>query len=210
MNDIFIIIKQNDMKRITLTENNTVVELSNEELNQYNNVDIDKLNLKDIRTKAELISFIKIKQNELKSISIAMPYLSEQNIRLKRITNERFAPYDAVGISGVTNMFGEIYDEDIIMEFKYRTGRTVDQCNSIIIDEKKRNELLEISKDNKHIRVFIVYVYKDNHIRLFELTKHFDNYIKKEKSIFQSAQYRLGENKESLLYYYDNNLTLRM
>lgn len=198
------------MKRITLTENNTVVELTDNELIQYKDIDIDKLNLKDIRTRAELISFIRIKQNELKSISISMPYLSDQNIRLKRITSQRYAPYDAVAISGVTNMFGETYDENIILEFKFRTGRTVDQCNSIILDEKKRNELLEISKTNKHIRVFIVYVYKDNHIRMFELTKHYNNYLNKSKSIFQSAQYRSGENKESLLYYYDNNLTMRM
>lgn len=197
------------MKRITL-HNNTVVELSNEELIQYKDIDIDTLNLKDIYNKAELISFIKIKQNELKSITISMPYLKELNIQLKRITSQRYAPYDAVGISGITNMFNESYNEDIIMEFKYRTGRTVDQCDSVIIDEQKRNELLTISINNKHIRVFIIYVYKDNHIRLFELTKHYNNFLKKEKSTFQSAQYRPDINKESLLYYYDNNLTIRM
>lgn len=197
------------MKRITL-HNNTVVELTDKEIEQYKDIDIDKLNLNDIYNKQELISFIRTKQNELRSIAIAMPYLKELNIQLKRITSQRYAPYDAVGISGVTNMFNESYNEDIIIEFKYRTGRTVDQCDSVIIDEQKRNELLTISKNNKHIRVFIIYVYKDNHIRLFELTKYYNNFLKKEKSTFQSAQYRPDTNKESLLYYYDNNLTIRM
>lgn len=192
------------MKEIRLTETNEIIELNENELN---GIDIDKLSLKDIRTKQELLNLIRIKSDESKSIEIAKEKLKEIDVTIEHINEDRFATYDAIAVSAVTNMFNESYNEEIIIEFKYRTGTTYNQYQSVVIDSTKARELLnEYNSNNK--RIFIIYIYKDNHIRLFDFSKHYKNYSTYKESNVINAKYRSNVKKVKRLIEYPNELTI--
>lgn len=194
------------MREVRLTETNEIVELNDNELN---GIDINKLSLKDIRSKQELLNLIQIKSDETKSIQIAINKLKEMNVTIKHINEDRFATYDAIAVSAVTNIFNESYDEEIILEFKYRTGTTCSQYQSVVIDSTKARELLnEYNSNNK--RIFIIYIYKDNHIRLFEFSKHYKNYSTYKESNVINAKYRSNVKKIKRLIEYSNELTTLM
>lgn len=192
------------MKRIQLTETNEIIELNN---NEFNGIDINKLSLKDIRSKQELLNLSRIKTDESTSIDIAKEKLKQLNISIKHINEDRFATYDAIAVSAVTNMFNESYNEEIILEFKYRTGTTCNQYQSVVIDSIKARELLNEYKSNNK-RIFIIYIYKDNHIRLFEFSKYYKDYSTYKESNVINAKYRSSVKKIKRLIEYPNELTI--
>lgn len=194
------------MKEVKLTETNKIVYLTNDECLD---IDVDKLNLKDIYNKRELINFIQIKSDEKKSIEISTPYLHDLNIEIKEVMDYRYSHYDVIAVSAVTNMFNEQYKEEILLEFKYRTGTTCNQYSSVIIDSIKARELLnEYNKSNR--RIFVINVYIDNHIRILEFSKHYKNYSTYKESNVINAKYRSNVKKIKRLIEYDSELTTLM
>lgn len=192
------------MKEIKLIDTNTTVVLNDDECLDVN---VEELNTKDIKNKIELLQFIKIKSDEKKSIEISKPFLKELNIDIKEVVNERYSHYDVIAVSAVTNMFNEQYNEEILLEFKYRTGTTSNQYSSIVIDSIKCRHLLdEYNKSNK--RIFVVNVYSDNHIRLFEFSKYYKQFIDYEDVNVINSKYRSDTKKVKRLVKYSNDLTI--
>lgn len=182
---------------------------------KYKELDLNSYDYSVIKSKKDLYRFLNVMKNEYHSREyIANQLIKQSYINHIEHTKEQYCNYDAVaefGLSADELLMYEFHNqpipksETVILEYKYRTGTTYNQYNSVVIDNHKYDILKQIA-DKYNTKVMVCYLFKDNKIRMIDL---FDNEI---DSIMKNQRIKknnfTNEYKIVDLYCFNNSETI--
>lgn len=171
----------------------------------YKDLDLNKLDYSNINNKNELYKFLNVMKREHYSRMVISDKIKDINIKDIRFTEYQYDNVDALATSAVTYMFNEKYDEDILLEFKYRNDVSSFHYDSVAIDNNKYEILKELSKQTKK-RVIVCYLFKDDNVRVLDLFKCEPDLILKNKKVKKnrfSNEYKIVD-----LYCFNNDRTI--
>lgn len=173
--------------------------------NYYKELDLNKLDYSNIKNKNELYRFLNVMKREHQSRIIISNKLKDISIKNISFTEYQYDNIDAFATSAVTYMFNEKCDEDILLEFKYRSDVSSSHYDSVTIDNNKYDLLKRVSNQIKK-RIMVCYLFKDGNVRVLDLFKCEPDLVLKNKTVKKnrfSDEYKVVD-----LYCFNNDRTI--
>lgn len=182
---------------------------------RYKELNLNSYDYSVIKSKKDLYRFLNVMKNEYHSREyIANQLIQQSYINHIEHTQEQYCNYDAVAEFGLSDDELLMYEfhnqpipesETVILEYKYRTGTTSNQYDSVVIDNHKYDILKQIA-DKYNTKVMVCYLFKDNKIRMIDLFNNEIDSIMKNQRIKKNNY--TDECKIVDLYCFNNNKTI--